>query len=39
MNMYDDYNKYIIEDKSSPYYDKVQEYHKIVYYKMFDDNK
>ena len=30
-------NKYNINDKTSPYYDKLLEYQKVVYYKMFDE--
>ena len=29
-------NKYYISDKSSPYYDKLQEYWRVVYYQMFE---
>ena len=29
-------NKYFISDKSSPYYDKLQEYWRVVYYQMFE---
>ena len=29
--------KYSIDDKTSPYYEKILEYEKIVYYKMFDN--
>lgn len=32
-----DGNKYMFEDTSSPYYDRLQEYRKIVYYHMFDN--
>lgn len=31
-----DGNKYLINDTSSPYYDKIQEYWKLIYYQMFD---
>lgn len=29
-------NRYDIDDNSSPYYDKLKEYEKIIYYNMFD---
>lgn len=29
--------KYNLDDKTSPYYDKIQEYEKIVYYQIFDN--
>lgn len=32
-----DGNKNEIDDKQSRYYDKLQEYQKVVYYKMFDE--
>lgn len=32
-----DSNKNEIDDKDSKYYDKLQEYQKVVYYKMFDE--
>ena len=32
-----DGNKNEIDDKESKYYDKLQEYQKVVYYKMFDE--
>lgn len=32
-----DGNKYLINDTSSPYYDKIQEYWKLIYYQMFDE--
>lgn len=31
-----DGNKYYISDKNSPYYDKLQEYWRVVYYQMFE---
>lgn len=30
-------NSYKVDDKDSPYYDKLQEYWKIIYYQMFDN--
>ena len=35
MNITELYNE--IDDKESKYYDKLQEYQKVVYYKMFDE--
>jgi phosphoglycerol transferase MdoB-like AlkP superfamily enzyme len=29
--------KYLLDDKESPYYEKIKEYEKVVYYKMFDE--
>lgn len=30
-------NKYDINDNTSPYYDKIEEYKSVVYYQMFDE--
>ena len=32
-----DGNLYKIDDRESPYYDRIQEYNRIVYYQMFDN--
>lgn len=32
-----DGDKYIYEDDSSPYYEKIKEYENVVYYQMFED--
>ena len=29
-------NRYLLDDTTSPYYDKVQEYWKLIYYQIFD---
>lgn len=33
----EDGNKYMTDDDSSPYYDRLQEYRNVVYYQMFDN--
>ena len=30
-------NRYLLDDTTSPYYDKVQEYWKLIYYQIFDN--
>lgn len=32
-----DGNSYMVNDTESPYYDKLQEYWKVIYYQMFDN--
>ena len=32
-----DGNTYLVNDSSSPYFDKLQEYWKVIYYNMFDN--
>ena len=32
-----DGNTYLVNDTSSPYYEKMQEYWNLIYYNMFDN--
>ena len=34
----DNGKKYMIDDETSPYYDKIMEYWNVIYYQIFDNN-